>query len=165
MGWGHPKTAEGRISNIDEQTLRGFRSILDETFQNDLALRANVKTSSARSTSTQNAVVDGDNSTYWEAGENQHSATLEVELETMREFDRVVLQEAIWSGQRISRFVIQALEENRWKQVVAGTTVGYKRILRTSPVLTDKVRIVIQQANNPPALSTVSFFKASKRER
>jgi alpha-L-fucosidase len=162
-----PPGPDGRIHENDIRSLRMFRAILDETFGKNLASRGKATEPNHRQRSARYSpdnILDRDNGTYWEADADQRSGSIEVTLEGAKEFDRIMIQEPIEIGQRISRFEIQAFRNNAWESIARGTTVGYKRILRTAPVRTDKVRILIEEANNTPAISTFALFKASARE-
>jgi alpha-L-fucosidase len=75
-----------------------------------------------------------------------------------------MLQEPIHLGQRIAEFVIEARIGGEWESIARGTTIGYKRLLRIPMVAADRVRIVIQRANNVPALSNFGLFRASVSE-
>lgn len=140
---------------------------MDETFQTNLAVGAKTVASNSRLNSPKfgpNNILDNNNNTYWATDDDKRNATIEVDLDSITEFDRIMLQEPIRFGQRISSFEIQIFKDNNWDTVARGTTIGYKRLLRISPVRTDKVRIVIEDANNCPALSNFGLFKASQTE-
>jgi alpha-L-fucosidase len=92
---------------------------------------------------------------------------LEVQLELSAPllFDRILLQEPIREGQRISRFRVETENESGiWKEVARGTTVGYKRLLRISPVTARRLRIVVDEALYPPSLKRVGLYQASSGE-
>jgi alpha-L-fucosidase len=106
----------------------------------------------------------GNTRTYWAADDGRRSAVLELQLPRMSTFDRILLQEPIRLGQRISGFSVEAMIGGEWREVARGTTVGYKRILRISQVSTDRVRLVIEDALAPPAISNMGLFRASPDE-
>ena len=80
------------------------------------------------------------------------------------EFDRVMLQEPIRYGQRISSFIVEAFVDNEWIKIATGSTIGHKRLLRTELIETNKVRVQILEANNVPAIAEFGIYKASDRE-
>ena len=88
----------------------------------------------------------------------------EIDLGEPTYFDRILLQEPIRFGQRIASFAIEARAEGEWMEVASGTTIGYKRLLRIPGIEADRVRIVIREANNSPALSNFGLFQASADE-
>ena len=75
-----------------------------------------------------------------------------------------MIQEPVRFGQRISGFTIEAFSDSKWETIASGTTIGYKRLLRIKTVTASKVRLVINGANNIPAISNFGLFKASSRE-
>ena len=109
-------------------------------------------------------IVDDDPDSYWATDDDVRRATLEIDLGEPTYFDRILLQEPIRFGQRISAFAIEARVEEEWTPIARGTTIGYKRLLRITGIEADRVRIVIEQANNVPALSNFGLFKASSAE-
>ncbi len=162
-----PPDQNGLIQENDIRSLREFRAILDETFRTNLAANAKATASTCRLNSPRfnpNLMLDEDNQTYWAAGNGSQKATIEITLDGVKEFDRILIQEPIFLGQRISSFEIQTFENRHCKTVAQATTIGYKRILKITPIRTRKIRILIRAANNPPAISTFALFKASDKE-
>ncbi len=163
-----PPDQRGLISDYDIKVLKEFRGILDETFKTNLAKGAMATASDYRLNSAEfgpDNILDSDNDTYWAADDDRRSATIEIDLDSITTFDRIMIQEPIRFGQRTSSFEIQTYKNNEWDTVAHGTTIGYKRLLRISPARTDRVKIVIDDANNCPALSTFGLFKASPKEK
>jgi alpha-L-fucosidase len=68
------------------------------------------------------------------------------------------LQEYIELGQRIKAFSIEALVDDRWISIARGTTVGYKRILKLDPIVTNKIRVVIADAKACPLLAAINIY-------
>ncbi|MGE5458710.1 MAG: alpha-L-fucosidase, partial [Methanococcaceae archaeon] len=128
-----PPDRNGRIKENDINSLNRFRQIINQTFKNNLAAAGKISASdfflNSEKFKPQNA-LDNDDKTYWAAAENKKGAFLEVELGKIIKFDRIVLQEPIPLGQRISSFEVQVFGNNKWETITTGTTVGYKRILR-----------------------------------
>ncbi len=163
-----PPDRRGRFHERDAAVLREFRRILDETFSYNLAAGKHVEADQQRSGHSRFApvnLVDSDPESYWATDNDVRRATLEIDLGEPTYFDRIMLQEPIRFGQRISAFAIEARIEGEWAAIARGTTIGYKRLLRIPGVTADRVRIRIQRANNTPALSHFGLFKAAARER
>ncbi len=77
--------------------------------------------------------------------------------------NRFLIQEAISThSQRIEEHALDAMIEGEWVEVAAGTTVGYKKILRFPTIQTNKFRIRILKSRLQPTLSKVSahFYKS-----
>lgn len=162
-----PPDRRGLIHENDVASLKEFRAILDETFKTNLAKGAAVQASDVRldhqKFSAQN-IVDGNPDSYWAANDGVIQSTLTVTLPEDRLFDRIMLQEPIRFGQRIARFQVEVDINGKWQKVTEATTIGYKRLLKITPVKTDKIRVTIMEANNTPAISNFGLYKASSKE-
>jgi alpha-L-fucosidase len=90
--------------------------------------------------------------------------SLIIDLGKEKTFDRLMLQEPIWLGQRVSEFRIWVEQDGDWEEVTSGTTIGYKRLLRMEPITTSRVKVEITGANNQVAISNIAMFKASTEE-
>jgi alpha-L-fucosidase len=163
-----PPDRRGLFHEKDIQALKDFRRALDETFATNLALG---KTVSASSTKSQHPkfspsnIVDEDVDSFWAGDENIREATLEIDLGKPMLFDRILIQEPIRFGQRISEFEVKGLVNGEWVLLAKGTTIGYKRLFRIPPIKAEKVEILISNSNNTPAISHFGLYKASPREK
>lgn len=160
-----PPDRRGLVHENDITALREMRAILDETFKTNLAAGASAKTDSQWKGFKPKRLTDGDADSYWAAKDGKKTATLELNLRHEKTFDRVMLQEPIRLGQRVSVFRVEAEQNGQWNEIGKGTTIGHKRLLRlTTPVTAKRVRVIIEQANNTVAISEIGLFKASARE-
>jgi alpha-L-fucosidase len=162
-----PPDQRGLFHENDEAALREFRRVLDETFAIDLAAGKPIVADRWRGRHEAFSpahIVDADPESYWATDADVRSATLELDLGAPTDFDRILLQEPIRFGQRISAFAVEARVDGGWKPLSTGTTIGYKRLLRLPAVTADRVRVRIEDANNAPALSRLGLFKASPSE-
>lgn len=75
-------------------------------------------------------------------------------------FNRFLVQEYIPLGQRVKSFTVEVFADGSWKEVAAGTTIGYKRILRFPGVKASKLRFNIKDAKACPAISTIGLYNA-----
>jgi alpha-L-fucosidase len=156
-----PPDRRGLIPDVDVQRLQEFRRVLDATFRSDLARGATATASSERGSSGRfgaKHVNDGDPGTYWATNDPVTTGSIELTLASPTAFDRVVLQEAIALGQRVQAWHVDAELDGTWTRVGAGTSIGYKRILRTDRVTARRVRLSIAQARACPALSTFALY-------
>jgi len=159
-----PPDRNGLFNVRDVDSLKKFRSILDETFSTNLALHGRASASNSLPKHSPDNVIDNDESTYWAARTGERRASIDIALDGRKEFDRIVIQEPIQFGQRIASFEIQVVQGDSWQTVARGTTIGYKRILKVPAVRADSVRLLITSSINSPAISNIGLFKASPRE-
>ena len=163
-----PPDKRGLFHDNDIQTLKEFKTTLDETFKTNLAAGKIVKASNYRLKHEHFApanIVDEDLTSYWATDDDIRQATLEIDLGKPVLFDRIMIQEPIRYGQRISEFEIKAQINGEWTRLAQGTTIGYKRLLLMSPVETGKIQLIINKSNNTPAISNFGLYKASEREK
>jgi alpha-L-fucosidase len=156
-----PPDKRGRFHENDVRTLKGFRSLLDQTFKINLANQSNAKASSYRGEAeaySPSNVIDDDSETYWATDDDVTSGNIEIKLSKKELIQYVVLQEYIKLGQRVKAFTIEIWKDNAWQQATAGTTIGYKRILKIDPVETDKVRLTISSSKACPLISSFKIF-------
>ena len=90
--------------------------------------------------------LDANPDTYWATGDSIKSASLEIDFPKgangkKTTFSRLVLQEQIRLGQRVSGFKVFAKQDGKWQPIAAGTTIGYKRILRFEPQEAESLKI------------------------
>ncbi len=94
--------------------------------------------------------------------------TMSFSLPDMVTFDRVVLQEDIAQGQFIETFQVEYQNaKGEWKHLAHGTTIGYKRILRTKKVKAKGFRVTVLTTigKQKPNISSVKIYKSSPRDR
>ena len=162
-----PPDRRGLFHDKDIKALKKFRDILDETFKVNLAKRKKVRSSNYRLNHNKFSpvnILDDDNSTYWATDDDVLKSTLWIDLESEVLFDRIMIQEPIRFGQRISEFSVECNVNKEWITIAQGTTIGYKRLLRVQPVKASSVKLTITKSNNIAAISSFGLYKASKEE-
>jgi alpha-L-fucosidase len=73
-------------------------------------------------------------------------------------FNVAMLQEDIRMGQRVEKFFIEARSDQQWDTIAAGTTIGYKRLLRFPEVKADEIRLTIKSSRARPYISTFALY-------
>lgn len=154
-----PPDPKGLVSKSDEASLKEWARIRNETFKINLAAKAKITSINGHN---QKALLDGIYETYWTTKGTDTTAIIELSLPKSTTFDVVMLQENIAVGQRVEKFSIQYWDKGAWREIVEGTTVGYKRLLRFAPVKAEKVRININSSRLNPTLSEIGLFKQQK---
>jgi alpha-L-fucosidase len=80
-----------------------------------------------------------------------------IETEKPVTINRLILQEAITThSERVEKHVVDAWVNNAWKEIVAATNIGYKRILRFPEIKSNKFRIRILESRLSPAISNIT---------
>ncbi len=153
-----PPDTNGRIPAEDSATLVAFRAERDRIFSKDLAQGAKVRAMHRRGHNAK-SVLDTSYHTYWAAtGKN---AELTLYLDTVTEFDIIIIQEYIPLGQRIESVQLAIDEgDGMYPHSTLCTTVGYKRIIRLdSPTLTDRLVFTFHAAV-PPIINRIALYNS-----
>jgi alpha-L-fucosidase len=151
-----PPDKTGLLNPRDVASLHAWRVALAQTYANNLLKGSRVSGTSAGSAA---ALLDAKYDTYWTASGRDTTATLRFALPAPQLFDVLQLQENITVGQRIEQFVLEYKSGSEWKTVAAGTTVGYKRILKFAPVRAQYLRLRILSSRLNPTLSAIGLYK------
>jgi alpha-L-fucosidase len=154
-----PPDKRGRVHENDARSLMEMKRILDETFSVNLAAGARVTATSEKKGYRAGSILDEDKTTFWTTPEGVEKASLELVLPEMRTFDVVLLQEDIRFGQRVEEFSLEAWDGYAWRPFAAGSTIGYKRLLRLPEITTKCVRLTIHESRTSPTLSAFGLFK------
>lgn len=157
-----PVDRRGLIHEIDADHIQKMAQIIKNDLATDLALNTKAIASSSRQGNKYRAknVIDGKNNSYWVPANNDPSElviTLGSEPVT---FNRIMLQEYITLGQRVSSFAVDAYNEGTWKEIDKQTTIGNKRILRFPDVQATKVRVRFLKSDCVPMITHVGIYNA-----
>lgn len=134
-----PPDKRGLIHENDAARLKEMGDYLSRLFEENLAEGAVFKPSVT-------APGYEDSESYWRAPDSVEQAEIEIDLGEEKQFDTVVLGEAIEIGQRIERFTLSALQDGEWQEIYSGTVVGYKKIGRFDPVTARHLRLSITES-------------------
>lgn len=145
-----PPNREGLLADADVNSLKEFRTILNETFKNNLAT-GNAST----------LVTDKKLSTFKTVKVNEPFV---INFKKPVTFDRALFQENIAAGQKNEEALLEYWDGKEWKKINQFTTIGYKRLLRFPAVTAAKVRLTILKAKQAVQLSEAGFYKASDKE-
>lgn len=156
-----PPDTRGLINESDQARLKEFRQALDEIFSVDYADGSEIEASHVRGRGFEaENLLDDDYDSYWTAADDVRQATITLNFNEHRTFNRVQLQEYIPLGQRVCSFNIEALgEDGQWTRIGESTTIGYKKIVLTDMVTTTGLRINITDALAVPVLNGLSLYK------
>jgi alpha-L-fucosidase len=179
-----PPDQRGLIAAEDSARLMEFAAALQSVFAQDLAQNAvEIKASHVRgekNLSTQNLknrtqktslsanvqaygvvnLLDTSYHSYWTVDDSVTSAQVVLSFDQPVSFNRLMLQEYIPLGQRVSKFHVDImLPDGKWRTVATETTIGYKRIVLLPMCTTKAVRICIDESLACPVLNRVALFK------
>jgi alpha-L-fucosidase len=147
----------GLIPENDIQHIRAMKAFIDSTFSENIAANASISSNSPDKNFS--ALTDNNNSTFWTTEKGTTTATIEFKFSKEQKFDCVMLQENFRNGQRVESFEIQAEIDGKLARIAEGTTIGYKRLLRFNPIVTNRVQLVITAARDCPEISTFGLYK------
>jgi alpha-L-fucosidase len=157
-----PPDRRGMVHENDVEALHGWKKLLDEAFTINLASHKKAEADNVRDKNRKYAaqnITDGDNETYWATDDEVTTASVIIDLNAKNEIKYIFVQEYIKLGQRVRSFDVEIEDaEGQWQKVASSTTIGYKKILRFSPVSTSKVRIRITGARACPLISNVEIY-------
>ena len=145
-----PPNKKGLFAERDVKSLYDFRSILDETFKENLAAGNIIKT-----------LTDKQLKSFVQLKDQQPYV---LDFKKNISFDRISLQENIANGQRNEEALLEYWDGKTWKELSRFTTVGHKKLLRIPVITTSKVRMTVLNSKLPVQLAEVGFYKASARE-
>lgn len=151
-----PPDKRGLIHENDVKNLLAWRKLIDETFKTNLAKGAKMIAKNGLNPAN---ILDGKNNTHFTTKGKDTTTTIELNLSGTKTFDVLLLQENIRIGQRIEAFKLEYWDKNAWKEVITGTTVGYKRLLRFEPVTTQKLRLHILSSRLNPTIVEFGLYK------
>jgi alpha-L-fucosidase len=156
-----PPDRRGLFHERDVAALQGFRKLLNQEFKTNLAKGAVLKADTYRGKAAAYApskLVDANADTYWATDDAVKSGVIEITLNKKQLVTYILLQEYIKLGQRVKSFTVDVWNGNGWQPVAEATTVGYKRILKLTPVETTRIRVTIKDAKACPVLSNLELY-------
>ncbi|MGV3765515.1 MAG: alpha-L-fucosidase [Chitinophagaceae bacterium] len=159
-----PIMPNGLIHKTDERAALEMAAAVKKTFANNLALKASASAEHVRGNDMRFGAamaIDKNPATYWATDDGITTASLVLDLPAPVVFNRFLVQEHIALGQRVKSFTVEVFADGIWKEVAAGTTIGYKRILRFPGVKATKLRFNVKDAKACPAISTIGLYNAS----
>jgi alpha-L-fucosidase len=158
-----PVMPNGLIHPNDEKAALEFAATVKASFADNLVKNQKATASNVRGDAKQfgaENAMDANKDTYWATDDSVTTPSLTIEFEKPTLFNRFLVQEYIRLGQRVKSFTVEAFVDESWKEVVKGTTVGYKRILRFPGVEATKVRFSITDSKASPVVSNIGIYNA-----
>ena len=156
-----PVDRRGLIHPKDSIQLMSLKEQIDKDFAEDLALDAVVEASNSRGNGYEASnLIDAKKESYWASGETIDTASVVLNFNSPIEFNRIMLEEYIRLGQRVSEFTVEAMVDGQWRLIDEQTTIGNKRILRFDTMTSSKIRVRITASKGEILLSNISVYNA-----
>ena len=162
-----PPTSDGLFDQEYIDRVVEFGECVNNTFRLNLATLpiVEVSVSSVRGNDKQfkgENVIDQSRETYWTMNDNETTGWLEIDFNVPQVFDIISIAEHIPLGQRVSKFSVEVFlfPEQKWEKIGDFRTIGYKRLIRTTPHTATKVRFNITESLAVPLIESVGMFKA-----
>ena len=156
-----PPDTRGRIPAEDSAVLMAFRTERDRIFCHDLAQGAKAHAWHRHGHSAKN-VLDTAYHTYWTA--TNKKAELTLTLDTVTEFDIIVIQEYIPLGQRVTSVNLLLDPDGLYSYILGDpplcTTVGYKRIIRLEHPIRWQKLVFQFEALAPPIINRIALYNS-----
>jgi alpha-L-fucosidase len=109
--------------------------------------------------------LDGDPDTFWSAPTGSHSSSLGVDFGKQVTVDRALVMERLNNGQRVQSYRIDVLVGGRWETVVAGSTIGHKRIENFTPRTATRARLMILSSTDAAEIRKFQLFAAGEKAK
>jgi alpha-L-fucosidase len=85
--------------------------------------------------------------------------SLELAFPKPTEINHVILQEEISLGQRVLGFLIEIMDENqRWREVYNGTSIGTKKICYFNSVTSKKIKVSFTNTKTLPQITNFAVY-------
>ena len=92
-----------------------------------------------------------------------HSTAAELDLGRTVTVGISRLEEDVSRGQCVARYAVHGSAEGvggDWRELVRGTTVGYRKLDRFDPAPVRRVRVVVEDAVAPPRRLRIGLYRA-----
>jgi alpha-L-fucosidase len=149
-----PPDRRGRIADADAVRLKEFGTYVTQLNATDFVSGATVSASSRCAPAHhERNVLDRDLNTSWTPAADQTAGQIEFDLGQPKTFNVARIQEDISLGERVQVYRVEILDGDQWRTVTAGQVIGHKQLRRFPAVTAQRVRLVIDKAAAPPAIS------------
>ncbi|MFZ9187170.1 MAG: discoidin domain-containing protein, partial [Algoriphagus sp.] len=156
-----PVDTRGLIPDSDVKAILELAAKVKEDFAVSLATSAKVSASSSRGAGyAASKVLDGNYDSYWSSAAGERKASVELDFGQQQSFNRILIQEYVNLGQRVSAFTVEKEVEGKWMPLAEGTTIGFTRILRVPDTQAQKIRINFLEAKGEPLIAELGVYAA-----
>ena len=133
-----PPTTDGLLHDIDVSRLAGMREQLETLFRDDLAASRPVERHST----------------------GARSVVAEIDMGRPVAVGIADLREDVSRGQVVARYTLEGADAGAWQTLARGTTIGYRKLDRFTPVTVRRVRLSIEDAVAAPLPVRIALYAA-----
>lgn len=156
-----PPDRRGLLHENDVMQLTELGNRLRQIFSHNLAENATFASDHDDGYHTAEALRFDNYESYYKPFDGENAVSITVKLKTAADVTHIVLKEHIPLSQRVERYVISVrCVDGTWLIAATGTTIGYKKVERFPKVLTDTIRIDIEDSRVCPIMSFVGIYSA-----
>ena len=159
-----PINLDGKIPALDSIRAVEWYNVISNDLKDNILkdAKVNVDNERGRKFKAEN-VLDDDWETYWATEDDYNFGTISFTFDNPVKMNRVVLQEYIPLGQRVSDFYMEGELNGKWFKINAFdtlSTIGYKRIVRFNTVELDKLIIYFEESRGPLCINNIEAYCA-----
>lgn len=151
-----PPDGNGLITKFDSAALVGFKKLRDESFKNNLALKAKVLITSGDSIKFRGLVNDKNVSTFAEITDCKNEI-IQLHFKKSTKINCVILKEKIKDGQAVQKFYVQ-VRNNKQLENYMNSTIGNKRIVTFPALEVDDLMIYFLEGKERIKISEIEVY-------
>ena len=159
-----PINLDGKIPALDSLQATEWHEVIVNDFKDNILKNAEVRVDNERGRKFKaENVIDNDWNTYWATDDDYNFGTISFSFDKPVKMNRVVLQEYIPLGQRVSDFYMECELNGKWFKINpldTLSTIGYKRIVRFNTVELDKLIIYFEESRGPLCINNIEAYCA-----
>lgn len=85
---------------------------------------------------------------------------VELTLPVDSTIDHIIIQENIIQGERVRKFKLEYLSDEKWTELNTGACIGHKRIIKFTPVTADKLKLTITDSIAKPIIKNFAAYNS-----
>ena len=85
-------------------------------------------------------------------------SVVQIKFNKPTQVNHIVIQEDIRKGERIRKYRIDALVNNKWKTIGKGESIGHKRIQKFEEITTTRLKLITIQSDSVSEIKNLSAF-------
>lgn len=154
-----PPDKRGLIHQADVKALAEFSKLLKKSTSENLAKASKPFASSILSEefSPEN-LLDESEYTFYAPSSDCKFHKIVFDLGEEKEFNMIMLREAIEFGHTITGYELQIPEKDTWRTILSGECVGYKCFEHIGEIRSSKIRLKITSGIGTPILRSIALY-------